>query len=726
MMALFLMSASTHAIGSLLDGRYRIESLLGKGGFGVVYKATQLSTHQPVAIKVLHPERIGGGNAEMEIARFQREMSLIAKLHHPNIVRLLDSGQSEEGQLFTVLEYVDGNELGDYIKEHGPLAPRLARKLMLQVLDALSSAHEQGIVHRDLKPANIMVTSAGARRNAMVLDFGIGAVVEGQRDKDYKTLTAAGQFHGTPLYMAPEQLRGKPIDPRIDIYAWGLVFFEILTGERGVDGDSLADIVSNHLNREPIKLPSGLRSHPLGQIILKATAKDADMRYLNAEEALNDLEECVVTDDLIISGSFPSGLAAIDTSENRVPSLNTHPGALHEARTLAGPISGQHEMPPAKSPAGLIAIVVLALLVGGGLVWFLTQGNDSATPPDNKPGETSKTTAPPPETSPTAVPAVADVEEETEETPPEPQYTTGTIVTPPGTRGPEMVFVEGGTFEVGGTDALIAEQRKACERFVPLKYCVEATFAKQRPAFEAELEGLFVDRTEVTNAHYQACLDAGSCSPRNYQTCALIDPKTGLFPEGTLNEKQAEQLKETIGVPPMLPASCVTQAQAEAFCTWAGKKLPSEPEWELAASGGTSRLFPWTGDFDAKNANGADETLSKTFKWKGKGPIALHTDVEDGNAFSAQVGSYPSGRSPEGVFDLAGNVQEWTSGELATYPLDEGSTPPEEKLAPVRGGSWSSIGPWLGTRARSGLEPETLRTDLGFRCVLPLSQMETP
>ena len=279
--------------GTVIDGRYRINLQLGVGGFGVVYQAKQLSTGQTVALKVLLSERVAKSrHPEIEIARFEREMLLIAKLEHTNIVRLIDSGRLPDGRLYTTLEFVPGSDLATVLEREGRLEPSEAKRIMLQVLDALSCAHSRGIVHRDLKPANIMLAHTGARRNAMVLDFGIAGVVEGARGVDYRTLTKASEIRGTPSYMAPEQLRAKTLTPQSDLYAWGLVFLECLTGKPIVQGESPFDVALTQVGDDPVPIPAGLFGDDLHEVLRRTTAKPLEERYKNASEIFKAMDTC--------------------------------------------------------------------------------------------------------------------------------------------------------------------------------------------------------------------------------------------------------------------------------------------------------------------------------------------------------------------------------------------------------------------------------------------------
>jgi TOMM system kinase/cyclase fusion protein len=284
------------AIREVLQGRYEILSELGEGGFGTVYKALQLATGQAVAVKVLRlPEGASVQAHEKRIARFQREMQICAQMHHPNIVRLMDSGQAAGGVVYSVFSFVPGKNLGEVLAEEGGLDPVEARYFMLQALDALACAHAENVVHRDFKPANIMIIPTGARRNALILDFGIGALTQETRREEGARLTLTNESIGTPSYAAPEQLRGLPLTPRSDLYAWGLVFLECLSGKRVVDGATVAEVVFKQLSADPIPLPESLANHPLGHILRRVTAKEPEARNATAASLLRELEACDVS-----------------------------------------------------------------------------------------------------------------------------------------------------------------------------------------------------------------------------------------------------------------------------------------------------------------------------------------------------------------------------------------------------------------------------------------------
>jgi len=258
---------------------YHLLELIGEGGYGLVYKAQQNNTGQLVAIKILktNPDQ-DLQKRNHQKARFERETKLCAQINHPHIVQLLDKGYTNEGDLFAVFEYIAGQTLKDRIMREEGLPVLDTSILMGQVLDALVCAHNQGIVHRDLKPQNIMVTHTGATPHVKVLDFGIGAFTYEYRTQDYKSLTLTKEMIGTPSYSAPEQLRGEPPTIKSDIYAWGLIFVECLTGKTVVEGGSIAEIFQQQLQATSIPLPPAVLGHPVADLLRRVLDKNARTR----------------------------------------------------------------------------------------------------------------------------------------------------------------------------------------------------------------------------------------------------------------------------------------------------------------------------------------------------------------------------------------------------------------------------------------------------------------
>lgn len=269
-----------------LAGRwhYRLGALLGEGGNGVVFRATCDETGLAVAIKLMRddaaliaPERM------RRRARFRRETSLCEALRHPNIVALLDQGQAPDGRLFAVFELVEGRTLRDRLAADGPLSALDTGRLMTEVLDALAAAHRRGIVHRDLKPQNVVIAMADDGPHAKLLDFGIGALLPGTEDITRRTATLATEVLGSPPYCAPEQLRNEPPTPASDLYAWGLIVLECLTGEVVMQGASVAEILHQQLSPVDVALPPPIAALPLGAVLRHALNKNPRQRAASAD-----------------------------------------------------------------------------------------------------------------------------------------------------------------------------------------------------------------------------------------------------------------------------------------------------------------------------------------------------------------------------------------------------------------------------------------------------------
>jgi serine/threonine protein kinase/thioredoxin-like negative regulator of GroEL len=256
-------------------GRYRIDSMIGAGGMGVVYRATDVALRRDVALKILSPEFAGDPD---RLARFRREAQMLAALNHPNIATLYGLEQAD-GVQFLVMELVPGATLAEQI-EAGPVPLHAALSIAGQTAEALEAAHEKGITHRDIKPANIKVTPEG---RVKVLDFGLARSTGIAEVVGTASLTVArtydGQLVGTPAYMSPEQVRAKPPDHRADIWAFGCLLFELLSGERPFGGDTVSDALAKILEREPDwkALPS---STPVTvvHLIQRCLQKDPDKR----------------------------------------------------------------------------------------------------------------------------------------------------------------------------------------------------------------------------------------------------------------------------------------------------------------------------------------------------------------------------------------------------------------------------------------------------------------
>lgn len=260
---------------------YRDMHLIGQGATAQVYRAVQVSTGQLVAIKMLKSELQTRGFDQSE-HRLSHELRLCAQLHNPYIVRLMDQGICADGSPYVVFEYIPGHSLARHIVQRGPLGPSQAKELMLQALDALAYAHTSGIIHRDLKPQNLMVTQTGPRLTLKVLDFGIGIWLNPLQVNGSERLSLAHENQGTPAYCAPEQLKGETPGVQSDLYAWGLIFIECLTGKPVVTGATTAEIIRRQLSAEEVALPSFIAQHPVAHLLRGVLNKDPVRRTTDA------------------------------------------------------------------------------------------------------------------------------------------------------------------------------------------------------------------------------------------------------------------------------------------------------------------------------------------------------------------------------------------------------------------------------------------------------------
>jgi serine/threonine protein kinase len=267
-------------LGRTLGGRFHLLSVLGQGGMGTVYEAEQAGLSRRVALKVLHVHIASSPGA---VARFQREATLMARLHHPGAAHVYDFGE-DAGELFLAMERLQGETLDAVTSREGPLPIPIAVDVVAQVLEVLEAAHALGIVHRDLKPANVMLTGELSAPRVKVLDFGLAQVMDGSVQA---RITASGMVHGTPAYMSPEQCRGEPLDGRADLYSLGCMLHELIIGKPPFSEAPPAEVMSGHLYRPPPPLRQLQPKLPippaLEALVLECLAKVKEQRPENAQ-----------------------------------------------------------------------------------------------------------------------------------------------------------------------------------------------------------------------------------------------------------------------------------------------------------------------------------------------------------------------------------------------------------------------------------------------------------
>jgi serine/threonine protein kinase len=265
-----------HRAGTVISGKYRLERLLGEGGMGAVWHATNVQLDLPVALKLLHPELRDVDTT----ARLLTEARVEARLCHPSIVRVFDYGESDYGAAYIVMELLDGATLSDLLELHGTLPPIAAVGLILPIIHGMCEAHAAGVVHRDLKPHNIVVAQTERQLRPTLLDFGIAKL----RGEFSRTLTIEGNLIGSPAYMAPEQARGDTdVDERVDIWALCVVLYELISGISPFDAENQYASLCAVIEREPFAL-TGAGCETLWPILARGLAKDRQLRTASAHE----------------------------------------------------------------------------------------------------------------------------------------------------------------------------------------------------------------------------------------------------------------------------------------------------------------------------------------------------------------------------------------------------------------------------------------------------------
>ncbi|HUL48657.1 MAG TPA: protein kinase [Gemmatimonadales bacterium] len=356
---------------AIVQGKYKITRVLGKGGMGTVYLAHDLTLEREVAIKVLPPDV---GQDEQVIRRFQQEAKTAAKLDHPNIIPIYRV-ESEGGLNYFVMKYVSGTSLEDVLEAREPLAAEYIQRVLWEAACALGHAHQRGVVHRDVKPANIMFDHDG---RVMLTDFGISKALQAATG-----FTATGMIIGTPHYMAPEQAKGTPVDGRADQYSLGVVGYRMITGDLPFSGDSIHTILYKQIF-EPVPTPRALRAEIPGFLaaaITRAMSKDPELRYPTMEAFATAVwpEQPV---SAAASTTPPRALRGpITRAAADAPTQVSAPSAAYAATT---PLPAAHPARPARpkrgSRAGVIGIAVVAVAAIGGYVVFGRGAEPEAAP----------------------------------------------------------------------------------------------------------------------------------------------------------------------------------------------------------------------------------------------------------------------------------------------------------------------------------------------------------
>ncbi len=438
-------AAEDPLIGEILDKRYRLTRKLGEGGMGEVYAADHMRTSHKYAIKLLRAEVLTNEEA---VARFEQEAMTASSIRHENIIQIADSGKLDDGRIYLAMELLDGLPFNDLIEQPTPIPANRLLNILIQTCHGLAAAHSKNIVHRDMKPENIYITQkADGSDLPKLLDFGIAKVSQAEGENH---LTRTGTIFGTPFYMAPEQALGQAVDHRVDIYAMGVIMYEVFCGVVPFGGESFMGILTQHITAEPV-LPSltaqqNGRVLPPGveDVIVRAMKKEPAQRYQSMEELVDALVpiyrnvagagmstymEAHVPDAALMgagtrhptppqsggysaAGASPAHTPGHDTGQPyqqghdtgqpyQQQQMGTAPPNAQYGAQASGSYAGASASmvtPAKKSNTGLIVGILLALCAaGGGAIYFLVMNNGGeksdpvAVVDPGDPGETGET-----------------------------------------------------------------------------------------------------------------------------------------------------------------------------------------------------------------------------------------------------------------------------------------------------------------------------------------------
>jgi serine/threonine-protein kinase len=388
------------AVGDIIDGRYRVDRVLGVGGMGVVVAARHVKLGERVALKLLHPRLLGSREA---VERFQREARAAARIKSHHVARVTDVGELESGAPYMVMEYLQGIDLDAWLRDRGALSVAQAVTVVLQVCEALAEAHVLGIVHRDLKPANLFCVEHGdGHFTVKILDFGISKVMD--PESDHK-LTAVQSIMGSPIYMSPEQMqRKRNVDARSDIWSLGVILFELVTRRPPFEAESVAELAVQIATEPTPKLRERKTDAPeaLEQVIVRCLEKEREARFQNVGElamALSDLAPPAAQPSV---ERILATLGATDSGVMSSPSLDTSPRRI--SSMVETVMSTAPEEPPRRSRAGMIAaglvgVVIVAVVATWGI------GRSSASPSAASEAPAASSPSPPPAPSASVVSA---------------------------------------------------------------------------------------------------------------------------------------------------------------------------------------------------------------------------------------------------------------------------------------------------------------------------------
>lgn len=666
------------APGTTFAGQFRVVRKLAQGGMGAVFVAEQITTGRERALKLMHPGLVSSRELR---EKFALEARVGAKIRSEHVVEVVAAGvDASSGSPWLAMELLAGEDLATALKRRGAFTVDETAAVLAQICHALGAAHEAGIVHRDLKPENVFLAEARRAHESYtvkVLDFGIAKVLEAARG------TNTGAI-GSPLWMAPEQTeRNAGISPATDVWALALVAFALLTGRSFWLAAEQSELGLTAFLRELVLDPiptASARATELGVAapmpkgfddwFARALERDRDRRYPNATDAYAAF--CKQLGIATLSSStgpvrmpLPSADPALPPEQVRPPSggaplpqSRTDTDRLASARTV--PHGAEGEAPnvdvhdddgPGGVPVEGPSLKLLTVLaIAAALLVAGAIGILRAR------------------ASTPAHPEAADA---------------ASAMLPFCPKG--MVRVPGAATTVG----------------------IDGGPSEEQPAHAVQVAAFCIDITEVTVEEYKDCTDHKGCPGGHGQVewSGITEDQREIW-SAFCNEPKDSRDDH--------PMNCIPFDDAAAYCRWAGKKLPTEEQWEYAARGPDGRAYPWGHDAPSpRRANGCDDGCNEAVSRR-TDTIARRLEGDDRFATTSPTGAFPEGVGPFGSFDMAGNVAEWVDAPFCAYGQSACGT----AARVLRGGSWVSDMPAaLRTTSRAKASPVARFAEVGFRCV---------
>lgn len=655
--------------------QYQIVAPLGEGGMAAVYKAYQPSMERYVALKIL-PRHFA--NDPQFTGRFEQEAKVIASLQHPHILPVFDYGEAE-GYTFIVMPFVETGTLSDLLLGQ-PLPLEQIQKITAQVGDALDYAHSRGIIHRDIKPSNVLIDERG---NCLLADFGIAKMVEGTNQ-----FTQTGGIIGTPAYMSPEQGLGDTPDGRSDIYSLGVILYEMATGGPPYHAETPMAVVIKHIH-DPLPPPRSTNpqiSDSLERIILKSLAKNREERYWTCGEmvhAIQSLDDQSGNSESTSIEPSPVVATLIETPVESLPKIDYETPPPTPINPPAYPTTEQFYQKPKWIPwaiaaAGIFGLGLIVVLV----IWFVS--NTFLRQPDD---ETDSALLIPTETL-----SILEIDQSSQTNTPLPATTEAPAHTAIPTQTLESMLGTGDT-TMSSVDGAVMVFIPAGEFLLGAGENDPSADVDEIPQVTVYLDAFWIDQFEVTNQQYQTCVNAGVCNPpADFESATRFT---------YYDDRDSADY-------PVINVSWINAAD---YCQWRDARLPTEAEWEKAARGTNGDIYPWGDAFEDMHSNYCAST------------ILCPDEPEDGFKDTAPVGSFPTGASPYGVHDMAGNVNEWVADwydpnyyASLTAGIENPAGPETGAERGIRGGSAGLNATKLRTTNRGSAKPDRYGYYGGFRC----------